>query len=161
MSWPPRYQGLLTDDYGIVTLADLDEDGQQDPWTGFTGDDVDHYWQCLEPKDYFFDCENLGKAEPEGWDIGELTFWIQANGQFHHFYARHNWSIEYCQDLKTDILWLLKDETVVCISGTYIDTDQNGINWILDRVKTRKGSWSWFEQAGYNLSLPSQSTLHD
>lgn len=158
----PKYQGLLTDDYGIVSLADLDEHGQQDPWQGFTGDDVDHYWFCIEPSEYFFDCENLGDINynyedtQEHWDIGQPTFWIKAGGEIYNFGTRRNWSIEHCSDMKKDILWLMQNEPVVCLSGRYLKPDETGNNWILDRVKTQKGAWSWFVRSGYNIGLPSK-----
>ncbi len=151
----PRYQGLLTNGYGIITESDLDEAGQLESWRGFTGNELDHYWQCLEPTDYHFVCENLRGAEFEGSEIGEPTFWIKANGRIYHFGTRRNWDMAHCEDMKKDILWLMNSQSAVCISGTYVRQNSESEYWILDRLKSPRGAWSWFARPGYNMALPS------
>lgn len=141
---PPRYAGLLTDDYGILSLADFDEDGQLEPARGFPEEGFVHYWLCLEPEHYFLNCEATGRMEPEGIDLGASTFWIHSRGHLYDLGTRRNRDIGACEDMTSDIKKLMTDEPVVCLYASYLDSTDEKSDWIIDRVKTRKGQWSWF-----------------
>ena len=46
----------------------------------------------------------------------------------------------------SEIRSLVERQSVVCISGGYLGKDDEGMNWVIDRVKTTTGEWSWFER---------------
>ena len=86
--------------------------------------------------------------EPEGIDLGANTFWIKANRKLYDFGTRRNRDIESCQDMVLDIRRIMENEPVVCIYASYIKSNEQGSEWIIDRVKTRKGEWSYFARPG-------------
>ena len=135
--------GLLTDDYGIVTKEDLDEEEKKATPLPFSPESISfQYWQCLKPDSYYLHCSNTGKMLGEGWDIGSAEYWVKSDGKKYNFGTRRNWSIDFCKEMVTTIQRIMKNESVVCISALYLDEDKEGSNWIIDRVKTKKGEWS-------------------
>lgn len=144
----PHYAGLLTDDYGILTSNDFHEDGQLSTESNFPHDEFENYWQCLRPEEYFLNCENPGPLLSGENDIGQSTFWIRADGKVYNFGTRRNWDLEFCQDMISDIRKLIEGEHVVCIYASHLDSNEQQSNWVIDRVKTRKGEWSWFLSPG-------------
>lgn len=147
-SWLPYRVGILTDDYGIVTEADLDEEEAKvtiaEP---FPLSSALNYWFCIEPQEYFVQCKSEGMMEPEGFEIGSSTFWVHANGKVFNFWTRRNFDLESCEERIMDWSNLMRNE-VVCFSGSYIEEDESGTHWIIDRMKTYTGEWSWFGRPG-------------
>ncbi len=137
--------GLLTESYGIVTKSDLDEEERKATPEPFPPKLPSfNYWQCLKSEGYFLGCENEGLAAGEDWEIGSATFWIKANGKTYDFGTRRNWDIGFCESMITKILRIIKYEPIVCVSASYLGGDAKGSRWVVERVKTKKGEWSWF-----------------
>lgn len=160
ISWKEsRRVGLLTEDYGIVTDTDLDEEEQRlaISETSFPPQKTIsfRYWQCLPTDDVFMDCNDLGDLGGAGdfKHTGQQDFWIRDGYNVHHYYMRRNFSLEKCWDsIKEwqDVMW---GENIVCISGEYIDMEEIDLgqdftekhyHWIIDRMKSYHEEWSYF-----------------
>ena len=141
----PRHAALLTDDYGIITLADFEFPEQLSPESHFPDNEFENYWQCLKPEKYLLDCENIGPLYPGDEDeFAQSTFWIQAGGKIYDFGTRRNWDMEFCKNMVSDISKIITNEPVVCVYASYVGSTTKGSDWIIDRVKTTNGEWSWF-----------------
>jgi hypothetical protein len=141
-----KHTNLVSEGVGILTKAELDEEENKAGSLPFPPNDSGqnfNYWQCLRPEGYFLGCENEGKPTGENWEIGSVTFWIKANGKKYDFGTRRNWDIGACRDMISEILKIMETQPIVCVSASY-GKNQEGEYWIIDRVKTKKGEWSWF-----------------
>ncbi|MBI4402988.1 MAG: hypothetical protein HY537_02435 [Deltaproteobacteria bacterium] len=134
--------GLLTDDYGIVTLDDIRQNAKFVRPRDKDGNPL-LVWQCLHLDRVEINCE------PYGDDVATPNLYVTSAGKRYFFYLRHAWSTFRCNlDIET---WhkILKDEKVACFSGEPSLPTDDGLNrallsWQLDRVKSHKGSWSYF-----------------
>ena len=157
LSWAPiHHVGLLTDDYGIVTAQDLveEEDRCQDlePFPPRGGGCL-QYWQCLPTKDVFIGCEDIS-ADLGGEDTRQAVFWLKDGDEVHHYLTRRNFDLEACNGWKAKWEAVLAGEDVVCLSGEFINTENfdehllsppgTQFYWIIDRMKSRHGEWSYF-----------------
>jgi hypothetical protein len=141
--------GLLTDDYGIVTKRDLDEDEE-----GCTEiKDFAHqngcmpYWQCLSTKDVKITCKRLWPMSMDSTErYGDFTLNIKDRGETHIYEGRHNGSMAECKAMKREMLKVMVHENTVCISGEFVDKESQTSGWIIDRMKSRHGEWSWFQR---------------
>lgn len=141
--------GLLTDDYGIVTKQDLDED--EADCTEIK--DFAHrngcmpYWQCLSTQDVKITCERLGPISSDPTErYGELTLIIKDRGETHKYQGRHNNDMATCKSTKREMLKVMAHEKIVCISGLFADNEDHTSWWIIDRMKSHHREWSWFER---------------
>ena len=147
--------GLLTDDFGIVTGADLDQEESRctgtEPFPPKTNLCF-QYWQCLSTENIYIDCENIGNVG-DFQHAGLATFWIQDNENIHHYFTRRNFDIDTCRDWKDAWKNIVEGETTVCLSGNFIEMsreDEPGsptgthYYWIIDRMKSPHGEWSYF-----------------
>jgi len=161
--------GLLTADYGVVTKADLNEEMArcEPPYESFPPKEnaCFQYWQCLPTKEVHLTCEDLG-ANDEYEHIGEATFWIKNGSDIHHFLTRRNFDLESCQEWATEWKEVMRDEEVVCLSGDYIENAGeepspalagNHYYWIIDRMKSRHGEWSYFYRGPIETSAETRS----
>lgn len=154
--WPPTRIGLLTDDYGIVTDQDLDEEERvafPEPFPPKVGSF--QYWMCLPTYDIFMKCNDTGPSdhEEEG-QIGDHTFRLRTGNQIFNFYTRHNGPLDACEEMVSDWRDVIIGEEIVCISASYVGTNLDPANeersnilnsdWVIDRMKSRHGEWSWF-----------------
>lgn len=157
---PIQRVGLLTDDYGIVTGSDLDEEENKcgtyiDPFPP-PSDFTNHctvYWQCLPIHDVFMNCNDLTDAG-DFEQTGEADFWIRDNNQVHHYITRRNFDMESCWGWIDEWISVMWNEEIVCLSGDFVGTEEE-INshtgkkeihnyWIIDRMKSRHAEWSYF-----------------
>lgn len=141
--------GLLTDDYGIVTGKDLDEyEGQcteVEPFPPHFGCMM--YWQCLSTENVTIICKRLGPDNSDlSGEYGDFTLLIKDRGETHEYTGRHNNDMAYCQSTKKAMLKVMTHEKIVCISGEFVHKDGQTSGWIIDRMKSRHGEWSWFER---------------
>jgi hypothetical protein len=156
MSWPRRV-GLLTEDYGIVTKQDLDEEEAKFVKAEPFPSDSFRYWQCLSTQEVFMKCDNLGFiAEEFGNEaVGEPTLQIGNGEEILDFYTSHNWTLSACQEMEEQWRSIMDKQDIVCISAFYLGTEQKVAKdghsfthseWEIDRMKSRHGEWSWFER---------------
>jgi len=177
LSWyPHEWVGLLTDDYGIVTVDDLAE---EEAWCSVQPFSVSNkvgcfqYWQCLPTENVFIACEDLGKSpDPDVLDpMGHAVFRIKNGDMTHYFYTRRNWSMDVCYEWAKAWTELMIDEPIVCISGMFSgvtyeppffsdiflrESDEEHSSeyywWRIDRMKSPRGEWSYFLRSSYENS---------
>ena len=167
MAWPHRL-GLITDDYGIVSDQDLDEEEYKVDATPFPPSEMSpfQYWQCLPTSDVFMKCDDLGFTAPEfgGAEVGESVLNFRTNGEVFNFFTRRNNSLKSCEDMIDEWRSVMAGEDVVCISASYQGTEAgtlrdstfvNKSEWEIDRMKSRHGEWSWFKRS------PSRESSQD
>ena len=154
------YAGLLTDDYGIVKMSDLNEEGQLSKAHNFPKDPFEHYWQCVKVDKYELGCEIEGRAEPEGWIIGEAIFKIHSGNKIIDIGTRRNWDMGFCKKMISDIRAIIKKEPVVCFSAIFVGENANTSEWVVDQVKTKKGQWSWFGDPKLEKRYSSKAKPH-
>lgn len=163
--------GMLTDDYGIVVKADLDEEEARcsnvEP---FPSDNACfNYWQCLPTREIYIDCEDIGDVG-DSKHTGQANFWIKEGNNIHHYLTRRNFDIEACHEWVNEWKSVINGEDVVCLSGNFIDMSEQdessfspiGIHyyWIIDRIKSRHGEWSYFYR-GDTESKELASAVHE
>lgn len=156
--------GMLTDRYGIVTDADLDEAEEHciasaEPFP--SGDPCLNYWQCLPTRDLFMDCKDDGPSDDFD-HAASAVFWIkEKEGEnFHNYLTRRNFSLEACHEWLHGWRHVIEGEDVVCLSGSFLSKDYwegddltpPGMHsfWIIDRMKSRRGEWSYFYRAPHD-----------
>ena len=148
---------MITDTYNIVSPEDIQEeeekcfDPQPFPPREFGG--CQNYWQCLPTQEVFMSCEDIGDIGDYN-HTGQIDFWIKDGNNIHHYLTRRNFDIESCFDWIDEWKAVMSNEDIVCLSGDFIDTDNNDAQsssplgthhyWIIDRMKSRHGEWSYF-----------------
>ncbi len=138
-----KREGLLTNDYGIVTNEDIDFEKTIYCPEYFSSKkfSVCNYWQCLKPEKYHLSCETF-YLEGEGY-LGELTFWILSGGKKYYFSTKRNYSAQACLENVKDINRVISNQRIVCISASHLpDEDEKDSHWILERIKTKTDFWS-------------------
>jgi hypothetical protein len=150
LSFPQIHRpGLLTDDHGVVTKQDLDED--EAGCTEVT--DFAHrsgcmsYWQCLSAKNVEVICKRLGPDNSDlSGEYGDFTLRIKDQDETHEYIGRHNGDMAECKAMRREILKVVAHEKIVCVSGDFIDKVGQTSSWIIDRMKSHHGEWSWFQR---------------
>jgi hypothetical protein len=174
LSWyPHEWVGLLTDDYGIVTVDDLIEEEEErcldvQPFSVSKEVGCFQYWQCLPTDHVFIACDDKGYETGDfPGTITEAIFRIKNGDITHYFYTRRNWSMDTC--LASAKAWteLMIDEPIVCISGEFSSVRYEPPSldeafqeypeeqsseyywWQIDRMKSPRGEWSYFDRSSY------------
>ncbi len=150
---------LLTDDYEILKEEDLNtykEGVRPAPFSPKEGFGY-IYWQCF-PRDHVsINLEEMGySSEDIGWHENYSNLKITAYskpGVFHDYIMRRPWPVTIYE--KRFNLWikLMKGEQYVCLAGSFIKHEEvikNGAKqqlylWEFDKIKTKKGSDSYFK----------------
>ena len=134
---------------GVVTKQDLDED--EDGCTEIK--DFAHqngcmpYWQCLSTQDVKITCKRLWTMSMDSTErYGDFSLNIKDRGEAHIYEGRHNDSMAECKAMKSEMLKVVAHEKIDCISGLFADKEGNTSGWIIDRMKSRHGEWSWFQR---------------
>lgn len=149
---------VLTDNYGILNEKDLDtnKEGIKPPphlpknGYGYI------YWQCfprdtisISLKDMGYSSKDIGGKE----NFSDLKIMVSDKSSGYHEYSmRRIWPTSaYEQRFK---LWLelMKNEKYVCLAGNFVNREEKtkGIIsfWIFEKIKTKKGCDSYFEEGG-------------
>ena len=141
---------LITNGYDIITGKEIDEIVQN--CTHITAfpptDDCTMYWQCLPTSGAKVTCKDLGPDDsPAVKDhIGELKVILKNKNENYQFILGRNFGMSDCKSLKHSILNVMKNEKIVCIAGQYIGKENLTSNWIIDRVKSKRGESAWFHR---------------
>lgn len=169
--------GLLTDDYGLVTSEDLDEEERDNQCYPFepvysqmeTPDDNCHnYWQCLSTSEVFMECED-GGDNGDFTHVGSANFWVRDKNITHHYVTRRNFSLETCHKWMAEWKEVIRGEEAVCFSGYFLSksdhpeegtSDPQGTQyyWIIDRMKSKHAEWSYFARKVENSSVRNDAT---
>ncbi len=133
--------GILSDNFGIVTPEDI----QANAAIAAPIDGTGHpflTWQCVCVTSIQLRCENVGSFPENGGASATPEFTLRGDSKTFNFYLPHAWSLYRCrQDVST---WrrIVKVGEVACFSGFY-DKDSGTVSG-LQRVKTKRGQWSYF-----------------
>jgi hypothetical protein len=159
----PQRSGLLTDDRGIVTSEDLNEEEKYNKCYPFEpaydisqtpDDNCLNYWQCLSTDDVYINCDDVGD-NGDFPHAGSADFWVKEGGITHHYMTRRDFSLDSCQRWVTEWKEVMRGEDVVCLSGDFLlrkdlpygDTSSpagSQYYWIIDRMKSNHAEWSYF-----------------
>ena len=144
--------GLLTDDFGVLSILDLKINTCIAGPIPFSKNDKISpypYWQCFEIRNSKINCE-LGKYDPQEKDtMSMLVVSSMRNNELHEFISRRPITYRSCQLYIKDWQKLTKNEKYICISGADHSEKTNGSKvtwtWIFGRYKTKKGCDSYFQ----------------
>lgn len=151
------HDGLLTDDYGILSEKDLVDYTKQMKLTPFKGEHSSYnYWQCFPRKNVSIKLEDLGySSEDFGWKdtVAEIIITVHIKPTVFHEYAMRRFFTvhDFLKDFKR---WhqLMHKEKYVCLAGHFVDhekyivrnTKVESYGWIFDKIKTTKGCFAYF-----------------
>lgn len=148
---------VLTNDYGILNEKDLDtskEGVKPPPFLPKEGYGY-LYWQCFPRdrisiglKDMGYTSEDIGGEE----NFSDLRIMIsdESNG-YHEYSMRRVWPTSSYEERFKVWLKLMKNQKYVCLLGDFVYRREksNGVvsSWIFEKIKTKKGSDSYFKNA--------------
>jgi hypothetical protein len=139
--------GLLSDDFGILTLNDLALNAcyfKPEPFPPVDFTSTYEYWQCFESRTISLSCDSNGVPDEHEGIMGLVVVDAFTDGVKHEYIERRPWKIRDCKDTLKNIATLTKGTSHVCISGSFIETEtdkagKKTASWLFDRFKTRKG----------------------
>lgn len=149
---------VLTNDYGILKEKDLDSlrDGVRPPPFLPKKGCCYIYWQCFPRDKISIDLKDMGYSSKDiGGDENYSNLKItvsKGSGTFHEYTMRRVWPTSTYEENFNLWIKLMKDEKYVCLSGTFIDSEERILqgqkqkiySWIFDKMKTKKGCDSYF-----------------
>lgn len=136
--------GLLTDDYGVLTIEDLKINACVAEAAPFSEKSHSYpYWQCFESKVAHLNCEGKEYDLYEKSRMTLLTVSARINGELHEYLYRRTMPLTECRVFQKEWQRLLKGQDYVCVSGPFISTEKNrdgrAWSWVFDRYKTKNG----------------------
>lgn len=147
---------LITPDFGIVTADDLAYDTQMrdaepyDPNKDLLG----RYWQCLPLKEVVPKSRTWRDSDSMGLSnvivtMCDLEIVVREPTDLQTYGDRRAHRKEYCQEFMRQWRRLTSKEDIVCLNGddpsTYVDgAHGRHRSWVWNKVKTRKGCYSYF-----------------
>jgi hypothetical protein len=149
--------GLIGDDFGILTEADLAINACIAPPLPFSQNSTAYpYWKCYSSKDSYFECD-ASYSELNKETTAILAIGFHEAHQASEYLSPRGVPIEDCISFKKDWQRISKNQKHVCMSGALIRsvTAQNGKKnefWIFESFKTAKGCVSYFK-GGCNLKF--------
>jgi hypothetical protein len=140
--------GLLSDDYGILSLSDLAinschvEPKLFDPTSSEAY--PYEYWKCFENKNISFACDSNGIADKYEGVMGLIIITVKNDNLIDTYLEHRLWPIKQCKSFNKDAKTLLKGVKHVCFSGEFISQEVNSkgkkeMTWNFERIKIRKG----------------------
>ena len=149
---PKHRYAVLTGDYGILNDNDVWISEQIAIPVAFSEESISYsYWQCFPSENFKFGCTDESEDGKQ-----------QASGSIDVVVSRgiHEWYVmngmlpgKTCDLVMRKIKKLVSGSPFTCIAGWGVGTEaerQDGQkihtrSWIYDRIKTKKGCLSWFE----------------
>lgn len=145
---------LLTRDYGILQELDLASYTWGKNTEPFSPDSHgQNYWQCFPTKKVTLNCKYISYDDNKKCKTAYLVINVNKNEKKTHEYESNNtYSADYCFEKIKKIKVLMKNENHVCLGGIFVDLETSNKNvsnqkiygWIYDKVKTKKGCESYF-----------------
>ena len=138
--------GLLSDDYWVLTLNDLALNTcRLKPPPFVPGATHSYqYWICFESKSVLPTCDDEGVDETEG-HIGRVNVEARSQEMIYQFFEHRPWSIRSCQSFVKDLKKIMKGTSHVCISASSITKEEKNERGQMERIgflhrfKTSKG----------------------
>jgi len=138
--------GLLSDDYGVLTLKDLALNTcriKPPPFVPGTLH-VYEYWICFGNKNISPTCDDEGIDDTEG-HIGRVNIEARNHELTYQFFEQRPWPFKDCKSFVNDLKRIMKGTLHACISASSITNEARNERGqmervgILHRFKTRKG----------------------
>ncbi len=156
----PYSIGMLSDDFGIVTREDVEEINfgiyKKMNWmpaeADYNGPPV---WQCLQPDEVSIGCDS-SDLDASDQPTAAPDFTIREGHWTHRLYTRRFFGLETCEEWVREWRAVVENEPVVCILGDPSFASEEEVRtpsdprtyWILHRIKTYHGQWSYFLRGG-------------
>jgi hypothetical protein len=137
--------GLLTDDYGILTVNDLAINACYFEPRPLSSDSFAayEYWQCFDSKKLSVECVRGDVPDENEGVLGLVVVNTFLGPIKHQYIERRLWPIRECRHFTKDLKELLKGTAHACISGSYIEKEEKKgrkeIAWLFERMKTVNG----------------------
>ncbi len=143
--------GLLTDDYGLLSKQDLVYETMKAYVTPFKLEEVlspYHRWQCFETKKIKFvyhswrdDLTDFGP----GATLCTYSFNVtDKSGVSHMYISRRAKDVLDCRELFLDWKKIRKNSEYTCLVGEPASYENKQKAWIWGKVKTKNGCLSYF-----------------
>ncbi len=143
-------KGILTDDYGIVTLADIQKNKKIARPFDRSGDPM-LVWQCLPVERFNTFCRDLGFVV----DLGEKGYTsglkIVSKGNEYSFECPKFTGRRGCGEDERAWTKLIRQGQIACFSGFYVGKEpssESGLKdwslWNMERIKSKRGEWSYW-----------------
>lgn len=138
--------GLLSDDYGILSLNDLALNAcrlKPPPFVPGATDSYE-YWICFENKNILPTCDDEGVDETEG-HIGRVNVEVRNQEITYQFFEPRPWPIRDCRNFVKDLKKIMKGTSHACISASSIAKEEENERGQMERIgflhrfKTLKG----------------------
>ncbi len=144
--------GLLTDDFSILSEADLIHDinnGNSRPYKIKEMQPGYYRWQCFPTKDVAYRYDTWKNNDPMGSSeiiVSLCMFGVHVKSKkLQHLYVdRRARRLEFCQELNTKWKKLTKDQTYLCLNGEPHGLEGSEVSWTWNKIKTHKGCASLF-----------------
>lgn len=138
--------GLLTDDYRVLTLNDLALNACRLKPPPFIPGATQfyQYWICFENKNVLPTCDDEGVDETEG-HIARVNIEARNQEMIYQFFEHRPWPIRDCRSFVKDLKKIMKDTSHACISASGITREEKNERGQMERIgflhrfKTRKG----------------------
>lgn len=135
--------GLLSDDYGVLTLNDLALNACHIKPEAFVPGALNpyEYWLCFESKSVLAICEDQNFSNEDG-HVGRVAVNARDAQIVYHFIESRPWPIRDCKNFVKTLKNLMRGTSHACISASYIDKEEKGKKeriGIFHRLKTKKG----------------------
>lgn len=141
--------GILTDDFGIVTEEDLRHNAQRAyPENSETGE-PNLVWQCLPLQNATLYCDDISYNDEENRYECFLNVRVAVGEMLYEFSPGHIVDYDDFVEMEQEIHSILDGEEVACFSAFYNKEEdpqspfQHSTLWFLERIKSRKGEWSY------------------
>jgi len=154
---------LLTDSYGIVTDKDLAYDNSRRDSKPYDPNKFSSalYWQCFPFKDVKLKYRTWTDDDPENPKqkpnvVCDLNYIVNHEREIQVYTGRRAYPVFYCRAIFKDWQRITRGQKIVCLDGEggEYDNDKNGQkikSWTWDKIKTKKGCYSYFEGECSNI----------
>lgn len=138
--------GLLSDDYGILTLNDLALNACYIKPAPFVPGELNpyEYWLCFESKSISPECEDQNFSNEDG-HVGRVAIDAIDHQIVYRFIESRPWGIRSCKNFVKTLKSLIRETSHACISASYIGKEEKNDQGhmerigIFNRLKTRNG----------------------
>jgi hypothetical protein len=154
---------LLTDSYGIVTDIDLAYDNSRRDSIPYNPNKFSSalYWQCFPINEVKLKYRTWPEDNPENPKqkpviICDLNYIVNHDRETQVYSGRRAYPVSYCRSIFKDWQRITKGQKIVCLDGQggeYVNerSGQKIKSWTWDKIKTKKGCYSYFEGECSNI----------
>jgi len=153
-SLEPKRFGLLTEGYGIVTAEDIKKELRNvmpECWEFREDCVLTNYWFCVQVKDVHMACKSMGEAEEVGWAAAHVLR-VSTESKVIEFSFRRAIEENLCENDLRDWEEIIITDGPTCFAASFLEEEKSTdpqdlrprIFGQLDRMKSDRGSWSFF-----------------